>query len=285
MMPTAEPSATSNAVSAGRKLTSLAAGILCLLGLPGAGDPQSAATIPDFTGEWARPANMFDFAPPRVDGVPGPLANVSGNRLVPIADHANPILRPWAAAAVKEHGDTLSAGVLAADAHTQCRPMGVPYVLQVRGNVQFLQTPDWILITYEDDNQRRLVRLDQKHSANPEPSPMGESIGHYEGHDTLVIDTIGIAIRDVSSIDRFGTPHTEGLRVVERYRIAAEQDGQKILEVDIMVEDPGTFAAPWHASSIYRAGGYREEDICAENIRGFHGPALIEIPTDEMPDF
>ncbi len=246
---------------------------------------QENAVVPDFSGEWARPGGLFDFPPPPAGIGPGPLVNTSGNRLVPVANYDSPLLKPWAAEAVKEHGDTLLAGRLAPDAHSSCRPMGVPYVLQVRGNVRFLQTPEWIVITYEDDNQRRLVHLNTKHSSQPTPTWMGESIGHYEGNDTLVIDTIGIAEHGVSVIDRFGTPHTEGLHVIERYRIAEDEEGEKILQVGITIDDPNTFNMAWHASSIYGVGGEHEEDICAENIRGFHGPSEIVIPTDLKADF
>ena len=178
--------------------------ILALLPLGSAGVSQELSRVPDFSGEWARPGNLFDFAPPR-DGVgPGPLTNISGNRLVPVANDDSPLLKPWAAAIVKEHGDTLLAGRLASDAHSSCRPMGVPYVLQVRGNVRFLQTPDWIVITYEDDNQRRFVQLNAKHSANPAPTWMGESVGHYEGDDTLVIDCRNKRVL-LNGVDDYGT--------------------------------------------------------------------------------
>jgi hypothetical protein len=45
------------------------------------------------------------------------------------------------------------------------------------------------------------------------------SVGHYEG-DTLVIDTVGIKTdRPFAMIDWYGTPYTEALHVVERYRL------------------------------------------------------------------
>jgi hypothetical protein len=47
------------------------------------------------------------------------------------------------------------------------------------------------------------------------PSWFGESIGHYESGDTLVIDTIGLST-GISYIDNFRTPHSEKLHVVER---------------------------------------------------------------------
>ena len=52
---------------------------------------------------------------------------------------------------------------------------------------------------------------------NPKPSWYGESVGHYEG-DTLVIDTIGQKQHRMSVVDPFGTPHTDKIHVVERYR-------------------------------------------------------------------
>jgi hypothetical protein len=246
---------------------------------------QAPAAVPDFSGPWSRTGGAFDFAPPAPGTGPGPLVNISGDRLGPIADEKSPLLLPWAAAEIKKHGDILRAGRLAPDAHTSCQFMGVPYVLQVRENVQLLQTPEWIMIIYQNDNQRRLVRMNVPHSASPKPTWMGESVGRYEG-DTLVIDTIAIARHEVSAIDRFGTPHTDAMRVVERYRVAPDR---KTMRVDFMVEDPGTFTTPWHASVIYNVGDpVTGEHICAENIRDFGaggGVITIPVPTAAKPDF
>jgi hypothetical protein len=43
-------------------------------------------------------------------------------------------------------------------------------------------------------------------------------VGRYEG-DTLVIDTVGIKVGPYSMIDLYGTPYTNALHVVERYRL------------------------------------------------------------------
>jgi hypothetical protein len=70
-----------------------------------------------------------------------------------------------------------------------------------------------VSIIYQNGSQQRLVHL------NVQPRPSGtvvvraNPVGHYEGN-TLVIDTIGIAVHDVSAIDRFGTPHTDAMHVV-----------------------------------------------------------------------
>jgi hypothetical protein len=43
-------------------------------------------------------------------------------------------------------------------------------------------------------------------------------VGRYEG-DTLVIDTIGENVGPLSMVDRYGTPFSPALHVIERYRL------------------------------------------------------------------
>jgi hypothetical protein len=113
----------------------------------------------------------------------------------------------------------------------------------------------------------------------------GDSVGHYEG-DTLVIDTVGQAVKPLSVVDGFGTPHTAKLHVVERYRVIRDARG-KGLEVKFRVEDPGAFTMPWAGMVVYRsARGAWEEVVCAENNRSFaDGTVLAQIPEQPRPDF
>ena len=57
--------------------------------------------------------------------------------------------------------------------------------------------------------------MNQRHSQNPKRSFFGESMGHYEG-DELIIDTIGL--NDKTELDNWGTPHSDALHVIERYK-------------------------------------------------------------------
>jgi len=66
-------------------------------------------------------------------------------------------------------------------------------------------------------NDVRHIHLTDKHSTNVKTSWYGESIGRYEG-DTLVVDTIGLDER--TSVDEFGTPHTQQLHVIA-FEVAA----------------------------------------------------------------
>src|SRR5271170_2253374 len=80
-----------------------------------------------------------------------------------------------------------------------------------------LQQPHQITILYSQ-NEVRHVRMNQAHPARVTPSWHGDSVGNYEG-DMVVIDTVGIKVGPFSLVDMFGTPHTEALHVVERYRL------------------------------------------------------------------
>jgi hypothetical protein len=70
----------------------------------------------------------------------------------------------------------------------------------------------------------------------------GESVGHYETGDTLVVDTIGLD--DKGPLDRYRTPHTKQMHVVERFKLARDK---KSIEISFTVEDPGAFTMPWKA--------------------------------------
>ena len=85
-------------------------------------------------------------------------------------------------------------------------------------HVQLLQQGDEVVILYEQDQQVRHVRLNAQHPGRVTPTWWGNSVGHYEG-DTLVVDTVGIKVGPVSMVDIYGTPFTDALHVVERYRL------------------------------------------------------------------
>src|SRR6202051_4309283 len=113
----------------------------------------------------------------------------------------------------------------------QCWPEPVPYIYK-NFAMQIYQQPDRITIIYDQDHEVRHVRMNQPHLARVTPSWYGDSVGHYEG-DTLVIDTVGTRTdRPFAMIDLYGTPYTEKLHVVERYRLLDYEDAKEGLERD-----------------------------------------------------
>ena len=163
------------------------------------------------------------------------------------------------------------------------------------------------------------MRLNQPHPANLTPTWYGDSVGHYEA-DTLVVDTVGIKVGPFSMIDWYGTPFTEALHVVERYRLldyaatkeAIERDAKENfqfddqsldasrldngsppdpnykgdgLQIHVTIEDQGAFTTPWSATVTFRrALEERLESVCAENLQWYPGKKSA-VPTAENPDY
>jgi hypothetical protein len=201
-----------------------------------------------------------------------------------VADLTNPILQPWAREQMKKANDDVIAGKVPFRPRERCYPAGVPgfavYTLVMP--FHFLQTEKEVTIINEGGPEIRRVFMNVPHSANVKPSWYGESVGHYENGDTLVVDTIGISTK--SFVDNYRTPHTDKLHVIERYKLI---DGGKMLEDTITVEDPGTFTMPWSAVQRWRLVGDRPliEDICAENNYAFFDYGVAPLPQDNTPDF
>lgn len=249
--------------------------------------PAAAQVPPDISGLWTRgPAIQSAFRPP--PSGPGPVRNLTppppnvggGTGGHWQGDHTNPMLLPWAAERVKAHADADRAEKPFLTPQQRCSPHGVPFVLQLNDAVQILQSRDLIAILYAREMRTRLIHLNAVHPANVAPSYYGHSIGHWEG-DTLVVDTIGL--NDKTWTDRMGTPHTDKIHVVERYRLV---DEGKMLRVDFTVDDPGAFATPWSAMVPYtnEEDGYFEQ-VCAENNRDPVTGRDHPIPFDDTPDF
>ena len=183
--------------------------------------PASAAdNVPDFSGFWGR--NTFDFE--AISSAPGPIRNLkrlpsgSSDPTRPVGDYNNPILKPEAAAIVKQRSERAMTGATFPDPSTRCAPYNPPFVSAMQLGMQFLQTKDTITILYNQDDQVRYIRLNGKHPDRVTPTWKGDSVAHYED-DTLVIDTVGIKADSQSVVDRYGTPLGKGAHVVERYRL------------------------------------------------------------------
>jgi hypothetical protein len=267
-----------------KRNASLLLGVLCTAALSSTLDAKADDT-PDFSGLWQR-ANESRFSPVPGDNEGKPLVQLPNkNPQVVAGDYNNPILQPWVREIVKKNAEQEQREQYVPTAHGTCWPSGVPEVLNLREPIELLQTKDKVTIIYQRDHQIRQVFMTDKHSSKPEPSWYGDSIGHYEG-DTLVVDTIAQAAKPLSYVDSFGTPHSEKLHVVERYRAITDNRG-KGLEVVFRVDDPGAFTMPWKGVVVYRPyRGPFEEVVCAENDRGFDDGSLLgAIPVAAKPEF
>jgi hypothetical protein len=98
----------------------------------------------------------------------------------------------------------------------QCQPSG-PEADRFAGWKRIIQTPTLIAILNDDLTSRVIFMDGRELEANPAPSWMGYSVGHWEG-DALIVDSNGY--NDKTWLSRYGQSHTEALRVRERWRRA-----------------------------------------------------------------
>jgi hypothetical protein len=197
---------------------------------PSGPTPRTADGKPDLSGVW--------FAQRTVDaGKPEPL--------------------PWAEALLRERAANNAKD--APGAH--CLPRGITNAGALFP-FKLVQTPTLLVMLFEDDiPSHRQVFLDGRaHPKDPNPMWMGHSIGHWEA-DTLVIDTVGFD--DRSWLDTAGHPHTEMMRVTERFR----RPDLGHLEVEFTIDDPGAYAKPWKITRAAEldAGDDIGEYVCTEN--------------------
>jgi hypothetical protein len=145
--------------------------------------------------------------------------------------------------------------------YADCMPTGVPQSYFVPYQWQIVQGRDKVVILHEYLHLFRVIPTDgSPHPADPDPTWMGDSIGHWEG-DTLVVDTI--AFNDKTELPG-GYRHTEALHVVERFhRVDFDH-----LQWDATIEDPNVFAKPWTLSRTFPLRGDLEkvdEYVCENN--------------------
>lgn len=250
---------------------------------------------PDFGWQ----TNVADWQDPPAGHGHGPIpphpahpyvSNAEANRTggqptLRIGDSNDPILKPWAAQQILASNEELISGIRQSpfSAQARCFPGGVPAQLLFPFEpLYFHQTEDEVWMVWQRDHWWRRVALRKKHSENVTPSWYGESIGHYEGGNTLVIDTIGLSA-EMSFIDNFRTPHSEKLHVVERFTLS--EDGNSLTAI-VTVEDPDSFNAPLTMQQRwFKQPRSMTETICAENNRDFPSQVVFPMPQDDTPDF
>jgi hypothetical protein len=186
--------------------------------------------------------NLSAPAPRAADGKP----DLSGvwNKISPkysrniAADLKPEEIQPWARALVREREENLQRDYM----NVLCVPLGPGYVTAADSTgaemIKIIQTPALIVILNPDLTYRQIFMDGRKLEAAPNPSWMGYSVGHWEA-DTLVVESNGF--NDRTWLDHDGHPHTEALRMTERYR---RRDFGN-LDVEVTLSDPGAYTRPW----------------------------------------
>jgi hypothetical protein len=121
-----------------------------------------------------------------------------------------------------------------------CLPPGPKAGIAV-GNLpmKIVQTPNLVVVLYEYQTIFRQIFTDGRGlPEDPNPTWMGYSAGHWDG-DTLVVTTAGY--NDRTTLDLAGHPHTEALKVTERYH---RRDAGH-LDLQVTFDDPKAYTRSW----------------------------------------
>jgi hypothetical protein len=179
--------------------------------------PRTADGKPDLSGVWSGPG-------------PGSYDRNVARDLSPRD------IQPWAEALYQQR--VRDMGKDAPRANCLPDPFAYYHMVDV---ARIVQTPGVIVILYQGttNSVHRTIFTDGRPlPKDPNPTWMGYSVGHWEG-DTLVVDTAGF--NDRSWLDIEGHPHTEALRVTERFR--RRDFGH--MDLAMTIDDPKTFTKPF----------------------------------------
>ena len=190
--------------------------------------------------------NLSAPAPRSPDGTP----DLSGVWLVKnwsslfyTAGHLKPEeMLPWAAALYKQREADFrrdSDGV-------HCLPPGPKAGISVGPfPIKILQTPGLVAVLYEYQTIFRQLFTDGRAlPTDPNPTWMGYSVAHWEG-PTLVATTAGY--NDKTALDLAGHPHTDALRLTERYH--RRDVGH--MDLQVTYDDPKAYTRPWTLALEY----------------------------------
>jgi hypothetical protein len=172
------------------------------------------------------------------------------------ADLAATDIQPWARALSRKRLEDFGKDDPEV---TGCLPGGPRHITRA-GLAKIIQTPTLIAILFEDLSHRQIFLDGRQLPRDPNPTWMGYSVGHWEG-DVLVVESAGF--NDKTWLDFSGHPHSEALRITERY--TRRDFGH--LDLQVKLDDPGVYAKPLTLS----AGGNLAADtellefVCLEN--------------------
>ena len=161
---------------------------------------------------------------------------------------------PWAEALFKRRSEEFATN----HPTYRCMPeIGPLYVFNI---FEVLQTPGTMAMPSESGPYRQILTDGRDLPKDPNPTWMGYLVGRWEG-DTFVVSSAGF--NDQTWLDYNGHPHTEALRVTERFR--RKNFGE--LEVQVTFDDPKAYTRPWTIAltAHYMADTELVEYVCGEN--------------------
>ena len=126
------------------------------------------------------------------------------------------------------------------DPMMQCDPVGFPRVMFYDAYpTEIVQVPGRVFEFFDYFYTHRTLWTDGRElPKDPDPTWYGVSVGKWEG-DTFVVETAGF--NDRTWIDDDGHPHSDEMRVEERYR----RVNHDTIELNMIITDPKAYTKPW----------------------------------------
>ena len=141
-------------------------------------------------------------------------------------------------AQLPSYGPRAIPPALGNDPAWDCNPEGVTRMLLSIRPFEFIQGSDKLIQLFERGRAWRDVWVDGREiPTGRDPRWLGYSTGLWQG-DTLVVETTGFD--DRTWLDSYANPHSDALRLVERWRRTAYDT----LELDMVIHDPKIYTSP-----------------------------------------
>ena len=219
-------------------------------GVPMMPNPPGPAPTRDLSGVWVGPQDR-ELDPP-------PPMTPAGEALFELRKPYGPVSR----------NPELGASN---DPFITCDPLGFPrnllaHAVSSCGRMIFGSAPDRMIIAGEQQRVWREIWMDGRALPEevdvrgaPESRLYGYSVGHWEGDNTLVIDTTGLDERPW--LDEAGHPRSSSARIQERYTRLDEYN----MQLAVTVDDPKFYARSWtwmRANFYWVLGQEFEETFC-----------------------
>lgn len=159
-----------------------------------------------------------------------------------------------------------------------CKTPGMPTIQRLGSPLKFFFEPGMIAIYIENSSMTRFIKVNGKHAARPNPSYLGDSIGHFEGNE-FVVESIAFAddilfqytnfpgkgtSRFVLPIESVFGPHGPNLRMVERMKLLDPDT----MEITLTIYDDTVWTKPYVANTQIFKRNRGDAGIPAEWVCG-----------------
>jgi len=220
-------------------------------GVPAMPDPPGPAPKHDLTGIWVGPQDVVMGPFPAMT----PVGEAVFKRNKPIARASDRVVQ------LEPNNDPFAI----------CDPLGFPrdllnHTLSSRGGIWFQPLQNKVLMLFEQQRVYREIWMDGRQlpakvdaPGAPDSRFYGYSVGHWEGDNVFVIDTMGLDPR--TWIDEAGHPHSTAIKLQERWTRLDQYN----LEVTVTADDPKFYTQPFQlikAHYYWKKDQDVQEELC-----------------------